>query len=231
MFPWPFLVYAGIVRPGLVMFAITEETLSRQSINARASAPSLGRLRKTPKSGAPDEVLVEAIARGERDAMDRLYARHHVGVFRFVVRLTGNAILAEDIVSDVFLSVWRQAAVFKARSKVSTWLLAIARNKSVSAIRERNEQLDDGAAAEIEDLADNPEVAVGKSRRDVILRRCLSQLSPLHREVIDLVYYHEKSVDEVARIVGAPAGTVKTRMFYARRQIQDLLAAAGVEGA
>jgi RNA polymerase sigma-70 factor (ECF subfamily) len=213
------------------MFAITEETFSRQSINAHASGPSLGRQRKTPGFGAPDEVLVEAIARGERDAMDRLYARHHVGVFRFVVRLTGNAVLAEDIVSDVFLSVWRQAAAFKARSKVSTWLLAIARYKSVSAMRERNEQLDDRAAAEIEDIADSPEVAVGKSRRDLILRRCLSQLSPLHREVIDLVYYHEKSVEEVARIVGAPAGTVKTRMFYARRQIQDLLTAAGVEGA
>ena len=213
------------------MFAITETTLSRQSINARASGPSLRRHRETPGFGAPDEVLVEAIARGERDAMDRLYARHHVGVFRFVVRLTGNAVLAEDIVSDVFLSVWRQAAAFKARSKVSTWLLAIARYKSVSAMRERNEQLDDRAAAKIEDVADNPEVAVGKSCRDLILRRCLSQLSPLHREVIDLVYYHEKSVDEVAQIVGAPAGTVKTRMFYARRQIQDLLAAAGVKGA
>ena len=113
---------------------------------------------------------------------------------------------------------------------MSTWLFAITRNKGVSAIRQRHEPLDDDAAREIEDGADNPEATADKTSRDVILRRCLSRLSALHREVIDLVYYHEKSVDEVAEIIGAPAGTVKTRMFYARRQLQDLLAAAGVAG-
>ena len=215
------------------MFAITEGSLSldRRSSNAHAGRHSADRRRKASGFETPDEVLIAAIARGERDAMERLYARHHVRVFRFAVRLTGNTVLAEDIVSEVFLSVWRQAAGFKGRSNLSTWLFAIARNKSVSAIRERDEALDDDAASEIADGADNPEVAADKSSHDVIIRRCLSRLSTLHREVIDLVYYHEKSVDEVAEIIGAPAGTVKTRMFYARRQLQDLLAAAGVGGA
>ena len=218
---------------GVVMLAITEESLSldRRSSNPQASRRSPDRCRKASGFEATDEVLIEAIARGERDAMERLYARHHVRVFRFAVRLTGNAVLAEDIVSEVFLSVWRQAAGFKAKSNVSTWLYAITRNKSVSAIRLRHEPLDDVAASGIEDSADNPEVAADKNSRDVILRRCLSRLSALHREVIDLVYYHEKSVDEVAETIGAPAGTVKTRMFYARRQLQDLLAAAGVAAA
>ena len=213
---------------GVVVLAITEESLSldRRSSNPQASRRSPDRCRKASGFEATDEVLIEAIARGERD-----YARHHVRVFRFAVRLTGNAVLAEDIVSEVFLSVWRQAAGFKAKSNVSTWLYAITRNKSVSAIRLRHEPLDDVAASGIEDSADNPEVAADKNSRDVILRRCLSRLSALHREVIDLVYYHEKSVDEVAETIGAPAGTVKTRMFYARRQLQDLLAAAGVAGA
>ena len=213
------------------MLAITEGNLSlgHRSSNPHASRRSPDRRRKAPGFETTDEVLIEAIARGERDAMERLYARHHVRVFRFAVRRTGNAILAEDIVSEVFHSVYRQAAGFK--SNVSTWLFAITRNKSVSAIRLRHEPLDDVAASGIEDSADNPEVAADKNSRDVILRRCLSRLSALHREVIDLVYYHEKSIDEVAEIIGAPTGTVKTRMFYARRQLQDLLAAAGVAGA
>jgi len=66
------------------------------------------------------------------------------------------------------------------------------------------------------------------AKRSAILRNCLDRLSPAHREIIDLVYYHEKSVDEVARIVGVPAATVKTRMFYARNKMADLLKQAGV---
>jgi len=83
-------------------------------------------------------------------------------------------------------------------------------------------------AAAIEDTADNPETMVGKKDRNIIVQKCLGQLSPAHREVIDLVYYHEKSVDEVAKIVGVPPATVKTRMFYARSKMADLLRDAGV---
>ena len=64
--------------------------------------------------------------------------------------------------------------------------------------------------------------------RGEILRRCLGQLSREHREIIDLVYYHEKSVQEVAGIVGIPSNTVKTRMFYARQRLSELLAAQGI---
>jgi RNA polymerase sigma factor (sigma-70 family) len=106
--------------------------------------------------------------------------------------------------------------------------LAIARNKTLSAFRRRSdEQLDDQSAAAIEDPADSPETLVDNKDRRVVIRKCLSELSAVQREVLDLVYYHEKSVEEVAQIVGIPANTVKTRMFYARQRMQELLAAAG----
>jgi len=89
--------------------------------------------------------------------------------------------------------------------------------------------LDDETAAGIEDDRDDPEVAVQKKDKGEILRKCLERLSPEHREVIDLVYYHEKSVEEVAEIVHIPENTVKTRMFYARRKLGELLKQAGVE--
>jgi RNA polymerase sigma-70 factor (ECF subfamily) len=184
---------------------------------------------RAPVQDTSDETLIELIADGDKRAMQVLYARHNVRVYRFILRLTGNQTLAEDLVSEVFLDVWRQAEGFESKSQVSTWLLAIARYKALSALRRRtDEHLDDQMAATIEDTSDDPETVVNTKDRAIIIQKCLTQLSPAHREVIDLVYYHEKSVDEVAQIVGVPPATVKTRMFYARSKMADLLKQSGV---
>src|SRR5687767_1488453 len=177
-----------------------------------------------------DEVLIQRVAGGDRLAMQVLFARHHVRVYRFVLRLVRNEATAEDLISEVFLDVWRQAGRFEGRSAVSTWLLAIARFKALSSLRRRkNEELDDDMAAAIEDPSDDPAATLQKKDRSAVLRRCLGGLSRDHREIIDLVYYHEKSVQDVAEIVGIPEGTVKTRMFHARKKLAEMLAARGVE--
>src|ERR1700751_1758234 len=134
-----------------------------------------------------DEALIGRIATGDKVAMQVLFARHHVRVYRFVLRLVSNPTLAEDLISEVFLDVWRQAGKFEARSAASTWLLAIARFKALSALRRKpEEELDDETAGAIEDPADDPEVAVQKKDKGEILRKCLTGLSPEHREGIDL---------------------------------------------
>ena len=177
-----------------------------------------------------DDVLIGRIATGDRLAMQVLFARHHVRVYRFVLRLVRDESVAEDLISEVFLDVWRQAGRFEGRSQVSTWLLAIARFKALSALRRRpDEELDEEAAEAIEDPSDDPEVALDKKDKSAAIRKCLEKLSAEHREIIDLVYYHEKSVEEVAQIVGIPENTVKTRMFYARKRLAALLKAAGIE--
>ena len=177
-----------------------------------------------------DEVLIGRIASGDRLAMQVLFARHHVRVYRFVLRVVRDETKAEDLISEVFLDVWRQADRFEGRSAVSTWLLAIARFKALSALRRRpDEELDEEAAEAIEDPSDNPEESLAKKDKSSVIRKCLEGLSADHREIIDLVYYHEKSVEEVAEIVGIPENTVKTRMFYARKKLGELLKAAGVE--
>jgi RNA polymerase sigma-70 factor (ECF subfamily) len=177
-----------------------------------------------------DEVLIGRIASGDRLAMQVLFARHHLRVFRFVLRLVRDESVAEDLISEVFLDVWRQADRFEGRSAVSTWLLAIARFKALSALRRKPDQeLDDETAEAIEDPTDDPEAALGKKDKAAAMRKCLAGLSAEHREIIDLVYYHEKSVEEVAVIVGIPEATVKTRMFYARKKLGELLKAAGIE--
>jgi RNA polymerase sigma-70 factor (ECF subfamily) len=179
-----------------------------------------------------DEALVLSIATGDKQALQVLFGRHNVRVYRFVLRFLNDEAAAEDLVSDVFFDVWRQASRFEARSQVSTWLLAIARNKALSALRRRStEELDDEVAEFIEDPADNPEVTVQKKQRSSILAECLTQLSAAHREIIDLVYYHEKSIDEVSEIIGVPQNTVKTRMFYARKRIAELMNGKGLDRA
>jgi RNA polymerase sigma-70 factor, ECF subfamily len=174
-----------------------------------------------------DEMLIARIVGGDRLAMQTLFARHRTGVYRWLLRYVGNEATAEDLLSDVFLDVWRQADRFQARSSVSTWLLAIARFKALSARRTRKDaELDETVEATVADPADNPEVVLEKKNRDALVRKALNNLTPEHKEIIDLVYYHEKSVDECAQILGVPSGTVKTRMFYARKKMAEMVKAA-----
>jgi RNA polymerase sigma-70 factor, ECF subfamily len=179
-----------------------------------------------------DETLVGLIAQGDKDAMRVLFARHNVRVFRFLLRFVGDDAAAEDLVNEVFIDVWRNAGLFEARSKVLTWILAIARYKALGSLRKRSfHALDEEACNAIEDPSDDPEVVVQKIETGALLQECLKQLSVAHREVLDLVYYHEQSIDEVAHLIGVPQSTVKTRVFYARKRIAALMAERGVERA
>ena len=197
--------------------------------------PALSKFSAHPADGYhddSDERLVEQVAAGDRVAMQVLYARHHLRVHRFVLRIVNDAATAEDLTSDAFLDVWKDASRFKGRSQVSTWILSIARYKALAALRRRtNDRLDNVIACSIPDDADGPEAILQKENKSAILRQCLTQLSPAHREVIDLVYYHEKSIAEVAEIIGAPQNTVKTRMFHARKRVAALLDARGFDAA
>lgn len=179
---------------------------------------------------ASDEALVRRIASRDRRAMQALYTRHGTRVLRFLQLLVRDETKAEELMSDVFFDVWQQAGRFEARSSVTTWLLAIARFKALSSFRKkRHEPLDPDAAEAIEDEADNPEIILQKATKATALRSCLAALSVAHREVIDLVYYHERSVEEVSVILGIPENTVKTRMFHARKRLSEILKVAGID--
>jgi RNA polymerase sigma-70 factor (ECF subfamily) len=228
------------------------------------------RERDTRRVASPKDMtdvgLLAQMAAGDTLAMQTFYARHNVRVFRFIVRIISDHSLAEDVISEVFLDVWRQAGRFEGRSAASTWLLAIARHKAYAVLRRRrsefakdevSEDIEDAAdtpeathekgarsallrrrrsefakdevSEDIEDAADTPEATHEKGARSALLRRCLEDLTPIHREIIDLVYYHEKSVAEVATICDIPENTVKTRLFYARKRLATLARAAGID--
>jgi RNA polymerase sigma-70 factor, ECF subfamily len=173
-----------------------------------------------------DEVLIRRIANGDQLAMRTLFARYRLAIYRWLLRLVDDEALADDLLSDVFLDVWRKAGSFERRSSVSTWLLAIARHKALSARRRRRDvELNNDLASTVADPADNPELVLERKNREELLRHSVARLSPEHGEVIDLTYYHGKSIKEIAEIIGINEATVKSRTFYARKKLAQLVAA------
>lgn len=177
-----------------------------------------------------DHDLLKRIATGDNAALRALFGRHSARVFRFILRIVNSEAIAEELTNEVFLEAWRHAGGYEGRSEVATWLLSIARNKAISLLRKRSDAaLDEGVAEAIEDDADTPEIDLAKRGKAEIMRDCIARLSPAHREIIDLVYYHERSVAEASELLGIPENTVKTRMFHARKQLSVLFRRAGID--
>lgn len=177
-----------------------------------------------------DERLLERLARGDGEALKLLFTRHSARVYRFIQRTVHNEAVAEELTNEVFLDIWRQAKSFQGQSAPGTWMLAMARNKAISSLRKRREESQpEDAGDEIADDAPTPEEAVVMENKSALLRKCLALLSEEHRMVIDLVYYHDMGVAEVAAVAGIPAGTVKTRLFNARRKLSEALQNLGID--
>ncbi len=177
-----------------------------------------------------DHHLMKRLADGEEGALRALMSRHQLRIFRFIVRRVKNEAMAEELTNEVFIDAWRNAGRYEGRSQPSTWLLSIAHNRAISALRRRREEVwDEEKAGEIADEGDNPEVSTQKGDKAAVMRRCLDSLSAEHKEIIDLVYYQEMSIAEVSEVVGIPEATVKTRMFYARKKLSEVLKANGID--
>jgi RNA polymerase sigma-70 factor, ECF subfamily len=175
-----------------------------------------------------DAVLMRRVATADRAAMLVLFSRHHLAVYRFVLQRVRDAALAEDVTSEVFLDVWRHADRFEGRSAALTWILAIARDKTFVACPKLRLQFDGNDDAGGKN-AEAPDPPLQARDRPTVLRRCMTRLSAEHREVIDLVYYQEQSMESVATILGIPRSTAKTRVVYARKRLADELKRFGVE--
>ena len=178
-----------------------------------------------------DEALISRIARGEQAALRALMNRHQVRIARFVRRFVSDRNLVDDLVCDTFFAAWQQAPHFENRSSVATWLLAIARYKALSARGRQSpptEPLDDVLATTIVDTTLQPDAVVERDDWARFLRQCLTALPAEQALLIELVYYRDKSIKEVALLTGLPENTVKSRMFLARKKLAAMLDAAEV---
>ena len=180
-------------------------------------AAAVGTAAPATEIGEPqDTQLVEEIARGEPNALTTLYDRYRTMAYSLAFRVTGDASLAEDVVQEAFLGLWRNAGRYSSvRASVRTWLLAIVHHRAIDALRRRRatSQLPDGDAVPPMSLVMPdvwPEVAGRLDREQV--RRALESISPPQREAIALAYYGGLTQQEIATRTGTPLGTVKSRV-------------------
>ncbi len=174
--------------------------------------------------------LLADIARGDQAAYERLYRAVSRHVYAFVLQRCGDAALAEEIVVDTLVDVWKQPSRFRGEAKFSTWLLSIARFKMIDRLRasgpERDhDDIDTVADTLADDNSDSAYMKLHDQEQRVGIDRCMARLSAEHRETLHLVYFEDLQVADVASLQGVPVGTVKTRLFNARLKIRDCLAA------
>jgi RNA polymerase sigma-70 factor (ECF subfamily) len=178
-----------------------------------------------------DEELLQQVAGGDTAAYAVLYQRYHARLCRFLALWLNDPRKTEDLTQKVLLEVWKSAGTYRGLSRVSTWILGIARFKVLSARRHRAEMfLSDAEAtwAERAEPGESPEEVLLQEERACVLHAALQQLSPPHREVLQLAYGAGCSGRKIAGLMGCPEPTVRTRMFNARHQLKQLLLARGV---
>lgn len=173
-----------------------------------------------------DEKLLQKAARGDEAAFLTLYERHRATVFRFAYRMLGSSALAEELTHDCFLSLVRRPEGFDpARASLRTYLYAAVRNLSAKHLRRHGgefsvDELEDEPAAE---EREEPLRRLLDAELSEEVRRAVASLPALQREVVVLVEYEELSLAEVASVVGADVGTVKSRLHRARRRLRRSL--------
>ena len=172
---------------------------------------------------AHERALMRRAAAGELDAFESLYRLYHPRLKRFLLRMTRRPALAEEVLDDTMLVVWRRAASYRPEAKVSTWIFAIAYRQALKALHKVDDAVESNDA-QIDEHAPGPDVGVQRAEWRARVGHALDRLSADHRAVIELTYYLGHACREIAEIMDCPVDTVKTRMFYARRKLRTLLA-------
>jgi RNA polymerase sigma-70 factor (ECF subfamily) len=171
-----------------------------------------------------DQQLVRQIAEGDTGALELLFQQYSKPIYGYLVQMVFDEHVAEDLIQEVFIAAWSGARRFRGLASVKTWLFQIAHNLAVTWIR-RNKVRVRYEEIKADYSTSNPEEEyVGIWMYDQV-RDAIRKLSKEHREVIELVFYHEMSYSEVAAVMKCPIGTVKSRMSYARRHLDRYLKA------
>jgi RNA polymerase sigma-70 factor, ECF subfamily len=193
-------------------------------------APRIERATGIPPARSSDEIdvqlLLARIGNGDEAAFTQLHKAWSRRLHAYVLRQVGDAAQAEEIVADTLYDVWRAPTNFRGDAQFATWLIGIARNKMLMAWRDRrrdvvhdHDDLDDVA----DEIASDDEGAfdlLAKAQRREGVARCVDTLPDEQRECVKLVFFEDLSLGEVAQRQGVPEGTVKTRLFHARRKLE-----------
>ena len=168
--------------------------------------------------------LISRIVARERRAFEELYRIYHPRLTRFIGNIVRRPHLVCEVLNDTMMVVWSKPESYNGTSKVSTWIFAIAYRKSLKSLHRQDEPIEDPHAETRASAEAGPEQQLGDRQVQEILMDALGRLSPDHRTVVDLTYFHDIGYREIAQIMDCPVDTVKTRMFHARRHLKAMLA-------
>lgn len=167
--------------------------------------------------------LLKLVLQRDRAAFEELYRLYRPRLAHFLINLVHRPMLAEEVLNDTMMVVWERADSFNGASKLSTWIFAIAYRKAMKGLRRNDDAVADDAGHHV--LAETgPDEEAWRDQSHARLMAAIADLSPEHRAVVDLTYFHDLGYREIAQILGCPVNTVKTRMFHARRHLKRRLA-------
>ncbi|HXF68438.1 MAG TPA: sigma-70 family RNA polymerase sigma factor [Thermoflexus sp.] len=181
-----------------------------------------------------DAALLTLIAGGDEQALAALYDRHGARAFSLALRILGDPGAAEEVVLDVFWSIWQHAGTFMPeRSRFTTWLYAMIRNRAIDQLRRRRARPPQAPEIEPESMeaaAADPAVETLAEREELAqaIREAMATLPESQRRVLELAYFRGWTHREIAEYLGEPLGTVKSRLRLALRKIHDWLTEHGL---
>lgn len=175
----------------------------------------------TKPSGSNE--FVDRLRSGDMEAFEALYVEYRPRLAKFVSNLVAQPETVEEVINDTMVAIWKGVDRFQGSSKLSTWIFSIAYRIAIRARGRQDLPVSDDKLIYEESQLDNPDVEVERRKLQDLLRNAFEQLSPEHRSVVDLTYFHEMHYREIAVIMDCPVDTVKTRMFHARKKLKGLL--------
>lgn len=180
-----------------------------------------GRPDNTSNSDQRDRELLAGVAEQDRDALSELYRIYHPRLFKFIYRLTRTYDVADELVNDVMLTVWRSASSYRGAAKASTWIFGIAYRQSMRRLSKKSLAL-------VPDFdPDELSASAGSNiEREDWVQAGIDALPSAQQASVILVFYLGLSYEEAAAVADCPVNTIKTRMFHARRKLRDILESA-----
>ncbi len=171
-----------------------------------------------------DEQLLEALGRGDHDALGELYDRFGRLAYGLAYRVLRDQALAEDAVQEAFLAVWRSADAYKReRAKPSTWILTVVHRRAVDLVRREQRRRGEPIEAAPEATSDSVDEDVSVRHRRAAVQQALRELPEDQRQALELAYYGGLTQSQLAARLGVPLGTVKSRMFAGLGRLRELL--------
>ncbi len=174
-------------------------------------------------AAAEDAALLARTAAREQSAFETLYRAYYPRLHHFLLRMTRRPNLAEEVLEETMLVVWRKARTFNGTCKPSTWIFAIAWRQALKALRKLDEPPELPDFDLLRSTANGTDGELHRQQMGRHLRAAMAGLSAEHRAVLELTYYQGYACREIAQMMHCPVDTVKTRMFYARRRLKTLL--------